>query len=63
MAAKKNAVNNHSPASSSDDNNFVSPPSKCHRGQQGAGPSNPQPQMDTAAQETVPELKQVYMSF
>ncbi len=63
MSARKNAVNSPSPASSSDDSDFVSPPPKCHRGQQGVGPSNPQPQMDTVAQETIPEPKQVYMSF
>jgi hypothetical protein len=63
MVAWKNAVNSPPLASSSDDSDFVSAPPKCHCGQQGAGPSSPAPQMDTVAQETVPEPKQVSCHF
>jgi hypothetical protein len=63
MAARKNPVNSPPLATSSDDSDFVSPPPKHHRIQQGAGPSNPAPQMDTVMEETVAEPKQVYMPF
>jgi hypothetical protein len=63
MAARKNPVNSPPMATSSDDNDFVSPPPKRHRGEQGEDPCNPAPQMDTVAHETTIGPKQVYMSF
>jgi hypothetical protein len=58
MAARKYAANAPPPmATSIDDNDFVSPPPKRQRVQQGVGPSNPAPQMDNASEETIAEPK------